>query len=77
MQHQMKIMLPEKGDELVTWNPSDEKEVQKAKDTFEKYLKKGHQAFRVEHKPVKTGEPIKEFDPSIGEILLVPQYQGG
>lgn len=76
-QHTMRIMRPRLGDEVVTWDPENEEQVAAAKDKFDKALKEGGKAFRTEKQSVKVGEPLKEFDPSIGELIVVPHYAGG
>lgn len=78
MEHSMKIMQPLLGDDHVTWDPADEKSVTTAKEKFDAAVKKGGKAFKVVYESVrKTGEQIKEFDPSLKEILIVPQLAGG
>lgn len=47
-----------------------------AQDTFEAQLKKGHLAFALD-KNGQQGEQIKEFDPNLKNIILVPQMKGG
>lgn len=76
--HSMKIMDPLAGDDHVTWDPEDEGSVKTAREKFDKAVKKGSKAFKVVYeKARKTGEPITEFDPSLKEVLLVPQMSGG
>lgn len=79
-------MAPNKGDEeLLTWDPKDQKSVKAAKKRFDALVNPDHtgenphkfHAYRVERVPRRSGEPITEFDKDAGEILLVPAMAGG
>jgi hypothetical protein len=75
MMHFMDIM-DQTGHTKVSWDPDDKESVKVAKETFIEMLKKGYKAFTVDRSE-KKGQQIKEFDPSIKELLLIPQLQGG
>lgn len=64
------------GDKKHYWNKKSWKEVEKAKQTFDDFRAKGYKAYRM-NKKGDQGEPMDEFDPSAGEVLLVPAMAGG
>lgn len=72
----MKIMTTG-GDEHLTWNPEDETSVQTARDRFNELRDQGHKAYEVQMTTTRTGSPVKEFEASVKEYLLVPQLSGG
>jgi hypothetical protein len=65
------------GDEPVSWDPENPRDVQKAKRIFTKRLKDGYQAYRVERVAHRTGTPVTEFDPQAGEYLFAMPMAGG
>lgn len=75
--HHMSIMVAEEGDKHIEWDPEDPVSVKKAKEIFEKYVEKGHRAFKVSRKPSRTGTEVKKFNPSVGEYILAPAMAGG
>ena len=78
MEHSLKIMDPKHGDEVVPWDPNDPKSVTKAKKKFNAALKKGGMAYKVVTETVqKKGEQIREFDPTLGQIIITPPLAGG
>lgn len=73
--HEMRIM-DSSGDTKTIWDPKNKDEVKAAKELFEKLIGKGFSAFRVDKKGEKA-ERVKEFDPEIGALIMVPRIAGG
>lgn len=65
------------GDTKIMWDSDSEDEVDAAKSTFDKLLKKGYIAFRAEGKDGHQGEKINKWDPSAERLIMVPKIQGG
>lgn len=71
-------VLDRTGDTRLMWDKGNKDEVDNAKATFERLVKKGkHLAFKAVGKKGEQGEQIKEFDPTAERIILVPQMAGG
>lgn len=75
--HEMRYMLRSKGDVRYEWDQDDPAQVELARKAFEKAMKKGFKAFRMDAKEQQEGESLKEFDPTAEKIFLVPQLVGG
>jgi hypothetical protein len=60
-----------RGDTKTKWNPDIPDEVELARHTFKMLKEKGYAAVD------QNGKSIKTFDPSLGEITMVPDLQGG
>jgi hypothetical protein len=60
---------------LAEWDKDRPETVAEAAAAFQENLTPGRLAFRLDA-PGRT-RPIREFDPSAAEILLVPAIQGG
>ena len=65
------------GDARIMWDPRDSDEVKVARNAFDAAKKKGMLAYAVDEKGDKTGEVIREFDPSRSKIIMTKQLQGG
>jgi hypothetical protein len=65
------------GDTRLMWDPRDKDEVKVAKEAFDKAKKKGMLAYAVDEKGEKTGEVIREFDPTRTKIIMTKQLVGG
>ena len=65
-----------KGDTRISWDSDVEVEVKAARKQFDELTKKGYAAFGLAKRGAK-GDRIREFDPAMEEILLVPQMAGG
>jgi hypothetical protein len=72
---EIRILNPKLGDEQITWNPNNIKEIDAAKAKFWEYLAQGFQAFRINAEG--RGNQITEFDPEAGQIIMVPRIKGG
>lgn len=75
-QHVMEILDPT-GDTKVMWDRNNEDEVAIAKAAFDAALEKGSSVFAVKGKSGKQGNRLKEFDPTIERMIVVPQMVGG
>ena len=64
------------GDERLSWDPTDELSVRRARNRFQEMLKKGYKAYRVNHVG-GAGEKIDEFDPLASEIVMRGIAVGG
>lgn len=81
---EMKVMIPfndpeypkEAGHIKEVWDSSKPEEVQHAKETYEKFTKKGYLAFRVK-KNGDPGDKLSKFDADAEMIILQPMLAGG
>jgi hypothetical protein len=58
----------------VTWDETDEAQVSRAEEIFQKYLREGWMAFSEDGKGRRQ---IFRFDASLTRIILVPPLGGG
>lgn len=65
------------GDVKLIWDRTKAIEVEAAKDTFEKLLKKGYAAFLVKDNDGNKGEKITSFDPNAERVIMIAPMQGG
>lgn len=70
------VILDQTGDTKMIWDAEKPDEVAHARDTFEKFKKKGYAAYRV-NKKGDQGEVLREFDPEAEKMILAPQMVGG
>lgn len=69
---EFRILTPEDGDRLVTFDPNDPTQVQQARLKFQDLLGAGYRAYRS-----RRGQPadrVTEFDPLSGEILFTGKH---
>ncbi len=71
----LSVLDPKKGDIKLIWDSENEDEVALAKKQFKEALKKDFTAYAVKGKGQK-GEKIKEFDPDIEKVIMVPPAVG-
>jgi hypothetical protein len=64
------------GDKREIWDPTRPDEVESARASYNLLTRKGYNAYGVKVDGGK-GDPITEFDPGLGKILLVPALRGG
>lgn len=64
-------IISQNGDDRVTWDTHIPKEVKDAGKKFFELVKQGYQAFATKSDGEK-GHRIEEFDPALGEIIMVP-----
>lgn len=70
-------ILNRKGDEPLTWDPKNPEEVAQARAFFAEKVKEGSKIYKVDKTPRRTGDPVTEFDPEVGEYLVAPPMGGG
>lgn len=81
-QHVMNIM-DSSGHTTVTWNPEDEASIADARTEFNRLVREGFAAFRMdivsENGVVveEKGERITRFEPEAGKLMMVPHRAGG
>ena len=75
MTHELAI-LDETGDTKIIWDPANRDEVDNAKETFDKFRKKGYSIFSVK-KNGDTDKRMDKFDPEIAMMIAVPPIVGG
>lgn len=75
----LRVMDQRKGDKTLEWDPTAKDSTLVAEAEFNKIMQAGgFMAFMVTPGETRrTGEQIKEFDPSAEEILIMPALQGG
>ena len=71
----LKVVV-EAGDTKIIWDSDNADEVDAAKNTFEKLLKKGYKAFSVK-KNGDAGDKVISFDSNAEKIILVAPMAGG
>lgn len=70
-------LMDRTGDTKIIWDPTKQAEVDTAKESFDRLVKKErYLAFAVNDKGDK-GEQLREFDPRAGKLILVPPMVGG
>ena len=75
--HELRIM-GKSGDDKITWDADDEKQVLKARTAFEEYKAKWYKLYKTETiAGQKVGEPLEAFDPNIERIIAVGPMKGG
>jgi len=70
------IEMNETGDTKIIWNPDNEFETQQAKETFERFKKKGYLIYRT-NKDGEKREVMHKFDPSAERMIMSPAVVGG
>jgi dihydropteroate synthase len=75
-QHVLEILDPT-GDTKVMWDRNNDDEVSIAKAAFDAAIAKGSSVFAVKGKTGEQGKRLKEFDPAIERMIVVPQMVGG
>ena len=75
MQNVMEVM-DRTGHTTTQWNPNNPDEVAVAEATFKAMTAKGYRAFKVDTVEQRGGI-MREFDPAVAKMILVPHMQGG
>lgn len=65
------------GDDKISWDPKDDKSTDFAEKEFNRYIKEGYKAYRLDEKGKKSGWPITEFPPHASKLLFIPKVVGG
>lgn len=71
------LVLNSRGDTKIMWDRRNAEEVRAAREHFRELLGKHYLAFRAEGREGTRGEQIREFDPDIERIIMVPRSVGG
>lgn len=71
------IIMDSSGDDNVYWDPQNDKSIENARKKFEKYIKKGYAAFRLNEKENKIGRALKEFPTFAAKLVFIPPMAGG
>lgn len=82
--HRMEVMNA-KGDTQITWDPENEESVNFARGEYNRLTREGYRPFNTDvlaEGPAgvverKGNQLMREFDPAVGRILMVPHMQGG
>lgn len=69
-------IMDRSGHKQLTWSTDRLDEIVEAKETFDALMKKGYSAFGANQKE-EAKHLIKEFDPTVEEMVLVPKIVGG
>lgn len=64
------------GHKELKWDTDKLEEIAIAKETFDNLIGKGYSAFASEKK-AEAKHVIKEFDPTMEELVMVPRTVGG
>jgi len=68
-------VMNEEGDTTISWDPTNPESVEVATSAFETYAGRGYRAYAMQSST--QGEIMDGFDPNVGSVLFVPQFQGG
>jgi hypothetical protein len=69
-------IMDRSGHKQMKWNTDKLDEIMAAKETFDSLVKEGYSAFGSKTK-TEAKHTLKEFDPTIEEMVLVPRTVGG
>lgn len=64
------------GHKQLKWNTDKQDETTMAKATFDSLIGQGYSAFASEKK-MEAKHAIREFDPTMEEVIMVPRNVGG
>jgi hypothetical protein len=70
------VTMDHSGDKKEIWDPDNRDEVDAARETYNRLVKKGYLAFKVK-RDAEKGSQIHEFDPDAGKMILCPPVVGG
>ena len=74
---ELRVLDKEHGDLKITWDPSNKRDIETAKKTFEDLIGKGFMAWDVGPNCKKGDNEIKEFDPNLGRIIITTPVKKG
>lgn len=69
-------IMDKSGHKQLTWDIDRLDDIVEAQETFDNLMKKGYSAFGGKQKE-ETKHALKEFDPTVEEMVLVPRIVGG
>jgi hypothetical protein len=64
------------GHKQLKWNMESKEDMTMAKETFDNLIGKGYSAFGS-HEKAEAKHSVKEFDPTMKELIMVPRNVGG
>jgi hypothetical protein len=75
----LNVLKAEAGDLTIAWDPTNETEVNLAREAFAKAKSEGYFAYAVgvDDAGETDRTAIKEFDPNATKIVMTPQLVGG
>lgn len=75
--HTFRILTPQDGDKRIVWDSRDLRQINEAKDTFNKLIREGLVPYKVGVDGKATSEVMAEFDPSAEEVIFLPAVNSG
>jgi len=69
-------IMDRSGHKQLKWNTDRPDEIAVAKETFDRLIGKGYSGFASKNK-LEAKHTIKEFDPTMEEVVMVPRTVGG
>lgn len=69
-------IMDESGHQQVNWNMSQAQDIAAAQKTFDRLISRGYAAFGSSNR-LATKHPIRTFDPTMEEVVMVPRIVGG
>jgi len=69
-------IMDKSGHKELKWNTDNLEEIAVAKDTFDNLVKRGYTGFGSKTK-AEAKHTLKEFDPTMEEVVMVPRTVGG
>ena len=69
-------IMDRSGHKELTWDTARLSEVMAAKEAFDTLMKRGYTAFGSKHK-TDARHLVREFDPTLEELVVVPKIVGG
>jgi hypothetical protein len=69
-------IMDSSGHQQLKWNTGKPEDIRIAKEAFDKLIGSGYTAFASEHK-AEAKHLIREFDPTMEELVMVPRNVGG
>jgi hypothetical protein len=64
------------GHKQLKWDTARLDEIAVAKETFDSLVERGYSGFASKQK-MQPKQPIREFDPTMTEVVMVPRIVGG
>lgn len=72
----LEVMTAEDGDAKVAWDSSRPDEVEVARAAFDKAVQKGSLVYAT-NAAGERGQRVRDFDPAVERLVVVPALQGG
>jgi hypothetical protein len=70
------LVMSSEGDTKYAWDKRNADEVAVARETFDRFKRKGYAAFE-QTRAGAQGRRLEEFDPEAEKVIFVPALQGG